>query len=98
MPSRLMGIFRIVKRHNSEHVGVHRCTIVLRELEYVSSSCALCGSPDYEEANGIDLNPRTIIICDTCECEYHIGCLKNKGMADLQVRQTLRCRMLLVVH
>lgn len=70
-------------------VGVHRCTVVLRELEFMSSSCALCGSPDYEEATGKDLNPRTIIICDTCECEYHIGCLKNKGMADLKVKGAL---------
>lgn len=62
-----------------------RCTYVLRDLDYVSGSCALCGSPDYEEVISKDLDPRTIIICDTCECEYHIGCLKSKKMADLKV-------------
>ncbi|GMH42989.1 hypothetical protein BSKO_10911 [Bryopsis sp. KO-2023] len=60
------------------------CMHILRELDYVCGSCALCGSPDYEEVNGKWLSPRTIIICDTCECEYHIGCLRNNKMADLK--------------
>lgn len=30
-------------------------------------------------------NDRTVIVCDQCEREYHIGCLREHSMADLQV-------------
>ncbi|GKD90447.1 zinc finger, RING/FYVE/PHD-type, acyl-CoA N-acyltransferase, Jas TPL-binding domain protein [Tanacetum coccineum] len=29
-------------------------------------------------------NDRTVIVCDQCEKEYHIGCLREHSMADLQ--------------
>ncbi|KAL0378537.1 UNVERIFIED_CONTAM: Increased DNA methylation 1 [Sesamum radiatum] len=29
---------------------------------------------------------RTIIICDQCEKEYHVGCLKEQNIVDLKVR------------
>ncbi|KAL8476992.1 hypothetical protein ACS0TY_029334 [Phlomoides rotata] len=28
--------------------------------------------------------PRTVILCDQCEKEYHVGCLKNCKLADLK--------------
>lgn len=30
-------------------------------------------------------NDRTVIVCDQCEKEYHIGCLRENNMADLKV-------------
>jgi hypothetical protein len=28
---------------------------------------------------------RTVILCDQCEKEYHVGCLRENGFCDLKV-------------
>ncbi|KAK9723936.1 hypothetical protein RND81_05G035600 [Saponaria officinalis] len=45
------------------------------------SSCILCREFDFSKSG---FGPRTIILCDQCEKEYHVGCLKNHDMADLK--------------
>uniref|UniRef100_A0A7C9EC43 PHD-type domain-containing protein n=1 Tax=Opuntia streptacantha TaxID=393608 RepID=A0A7C9EC43_OPUST len=44
------------------------------------SSCILCRGYDFCKSG---FGPRTIILCDQCEKEYHVGCLKDHNMADL---------------
>ncbi len=42
--------------------------------------CVLCNSPDFLKGGFGD---RTMIICDQCEREFHIGCLAEHGRAKL---------------
>lgn len=56
---------------------------VLAELEnsWAGGGCALCASPDFQRDG---FGPNTVLICDQCEREFHVGCLQHAGMADLQ--------------
>nr|XP_029120181.1 increased DNA methylation 1 [Elaeis guineensis] len=45
------------------------------------SSCVLCRSTDFLKSG---FGPRTVILCDQCDKEYHIGCLKGNNMCDLK--------------
>lgn len=42
--------------------------------------CVLCNVPDFLRGG---FGERTMIICDQCEREYHIGCLAEHGRAHL---------------
>ena len=42
--------------------------------------CVLCTSPDFLRGG---FGERTMIICDQCEREFHIGCLAEAGRARL---------------
>ena len=42
--------------------------------------CVLCKVPDFLRGG---FGERTMIICDQCEREYHIGCLAEHGRAHL---------------
>ncbi|KVH99943.1 Zinc finger, FYVE/PHD-type [Cynara cardunculus var. scolymus] len=44
-------------------------------------ACVLCRCHDFSKHV---FNDRTVIVCDQCEKEYHIGCLKEHNMADLK--------------
>ncbi len=46
----------------------------------MAGGCALCASPDFQRGG---FGPRTMIICDQCEREFHIGCLAEAGRAQL---------------
>ncbi|KAL9660613.1 hypothetical protein QQ045_025430 [Rhodiola kirilowii] len=52
--------------------------INIREVEV--GGCIICRDPVFTHEFG----PLTVIICEQCEREYHVGCLKEKGMADLK--------------
>ncbi|PWA37556.1 zinc finger, RING/FYVE/PHD-type, Acyl-CoA N-acyltransferase, Jas TPL-binding domain protein [Artemisia annua] len=41
-------------------------------------ACALCSEVE------VGFNESTVIICDQCEKDYHIGCLREKKIADLK--------------
>ncbi|KAL5580147.1 hypothetical protein UlMin_012589 [Ulmus minor] len=43
--------------------------------------CALCRGHDFSKS-GFDSS--TVLFCDQCEREFHVGCLKDHGMQDLQ--------------
>ena len=60
-----------------------RCEGVLAELEgsWAGGGCAMCASPDFQRDG---FGPNTVLICDQCEREYHVGCLQRAGLADLQ--------------
>ncbi|XP_051148685.1 uncharacterized protein LOC127263618 [Andrographis paniculata] len=49
--------------------------------QFVAGGCIICRSQDFSPAKFGD---RTVIICDQCEKEYHVGCLRESGMCDLK--------------
>ncbi|KAJ8749990.1 hypothetical protein K2173_013905 [Erythroxylum novogranatense] len=56
-----------------------RCIRIVK-LENASGGCVLCREHDFENGFG----PRTVIICDQCEKEHHVGCLKDNKIEDLK--------------
>ncbi|XP_010527905.1 PREDICTED: uncharacterized protein LOC104805160 [Tarenaya hassleriana] len=59
----------------------NRCIRVVKNIEAETSGCVLCSGSDFSRSG---FGPRTIIICDQCEKEYHIGCLRSQKIADLK--------------
>ncbi|XP_027343821.1 uncharacterized protein LOC113856269 isoform X2 [Abrus precatorius] len=57
-----------------------RCIRVVKTVEVGHGGCALCSRHDFSKSFG----PRTVIICDQCEKEYHVGCLKDHNMQNLE--------------
>lgn len=55
------------------------------EEEPSSFSCVLCRQSDFFE--GDVFGPRTVMMCDTCDREYHVKCLSESGGEDLEVRE-----------
>ncbi|KAI4349071.1 hypothetical protein L6164_009713 [Bauhinia variegata] len=58
-----------------------RCIRIVRDVEAELSGCALCRAYDFSRSG---FGPRTIILCDQCEKEYHVGCLRDHKMAYLK--------------
>lgn len=57
-----------------------RCEEVLAGLDEVGGGCNLCGCPDFtREAFG----ERTMLLCDQCEREFHVGCLRDAGRGEV---------------
>lgn len=54
---------------------------VVHDTDGLGSGCVLCHQPDFLRGAFGD---RTIIICDTCEREFHVGCLRDQNKADLK--------------
>ncbi|MCD9560322.1 hypothetical protein HAX54_018937 [Datura stramonium] len=59
----------------------NRCIRIVEALETEVSVCVLCRNQEFSKS-GFD--PLTVIICDQCEKEYHVGCLKEHNIDDLQ--------------
>ena len=55
---------------------------MVAELDNVwaNGGCVLCSSAEFER-EGFGRN--TVLICDQCEREFHVGCLHDRGMAEL---------------
>ncbi|PPS05298.1 hypothetical protein GOBAR_AA15362 [Gossypium barbadense] len=47
----------------------------------VPSVCVLCRGHAFSKSG---FGPRTVILCDQCEREYHVGCLRDHNMDDLK--------------
>ncbi|ERN04758.1 hypothetical protein AMTR_s00140p00029580 [Amborella trichopoda] len=58
-----------------------RCRRVVKTAATEVGGCVLCRAHDF---NKTGFGPRTVILCDQCEKEYHVGCLKDHGMSDLK--------------
>ncbi|KAJ8426530.1 hypothetical protein Cgig2_022537 [Carnegiea gigantea] len=58
-----------------------RLTRVVKTSETESGGCVLCRENDFSVEKFDD---RTVIICDQCEKEYHVGCLRVGGRCDLK--------------
>ncbi|CAF2293051.1 unnamed protein product [Brassica napus] len=73
-PSQLEGV-----DHADQLAG--RCIRVVKNMEAETNGCVLCSGSDFCRSG---FGPRTIIICDQCEKEYHIGCLSSHNIVDLK--------------
>nr|XP_043611231.1 uncharacterized protein LOC122582862 [Erigeron canadensis] len=59
-----------------------RCIRIVKNAENNDLvACVLCRCHDFSKTV---FNDRTVIVCDQCEREYHIGCLREHNMADLK--------------
>ena len=54
---------------------------VYNDLDALTGGCIFCREPDFQKG---DFGSRTIMICDQCEREYHVGCLEENGMGKLE--------------
>lgn len=57
-----------------------RCIRIVQTPDTDFGGCVLCRKHDFQKTFG----PRTVILCDQCEKEYHVGCLKDSNMQDLK--------------
>ncbi|XP_031127403.1 uncharacterized protein LOC116029493 isoform X1 [Ipomoea triloba] len=59
-----------------------RCIRIVKNPEEAEViACVICRGYDFSRSG---FGPRTVILCDQCEKEYHIGCLKKHKIADLK--------------
>ncbi|KAE8711386.1 cyclin-dependent kinases regulatory subunit 1-like [Hibiscus syriacus] len=59
-----------------------RCIRIIKTPEAeVPSVCVLCRGRTFSKSG---FGPRTVILCDQCEREYHVGCLRDHNMDDLK--------------
>ncbi|XP_057424121.1 increased DNA methylation 1-like isoform X2 [Lotus japonicus] len=58
-----------------------RCIRIVKSIDSEIGGCALCRGSDFSRSG---FGPRTIIICDQCEKEYHVGCLRDHKIAYLK--------------
>eukprot|EP00882_Tetradesmus_deserticola_P028427 GHRQ01031665.1.p3 GENE.GHRQ01031665.1~~GHRQ01031665.1.p3 ORF type:complete len:105 (+),score=32.48 GHRQ01031665.1:453-767(+) len=65
----------------SSHALLARPPEVVHDTDGLGSGCVLCYEPDFLRGA---FGERTIMICDTCEREFHVGCLRRHGRADLK--------------
>lgn len=60
----------------------NRCMRIVKNPEEAEViACAICRGYDFSKSG---FGPRTVILCDQCEKEYHVGCLKKCKLADLK--------------
>ncbi|XP_042510627.1 uncharacterized protein LOC122086021 isoform X2 [Macadamia integrifolia] len=48
-----------------------------------SCSCCICGQSEFNE-NVEQFTEKTVLYCDQCEREYHVGCLKKRRRVQLE--------------
>ncbi|XP_057478440.1 uncharacterized protein LOC130765875 isoform X1 [Actinidia eriantha] len=59
-----------------------RCIRIVKSPEDAEViACVLCRGNNFRKTG---FGPFTVIVCDQCEKEYHVGCLKKHKMADLK--------------
>lgn len=58
-----------------------RRTRVVKAPEIETGGCVFCRANDFSAGKFDD---RTVMLCDQCEREYHVGCLRDRGLADLK--------------
>jgi len=64
----------------AKHRIVQRCRELLAELDAITGGCVLCHVPDFSRGGFCS---KTSILCDQCEREFHVGCLRKNKMAYL---------------
>ncbi|KAL3849575.1 hypothetical protein ACJIZ3_011457 [Penstemon smallii] len=58
-----------------------RCIRIVKTFESEVGGCAICRGLDFTKEVFDD---HTVIICDQCEKEYHVGCLREQNMDNLK--------------
>lgn len=54
---------------------------IYSDLDALAGGCTFCREPDFQKG---EFGPRTIMICDQCEREFHVGCLEEHGLCKLE--------------
>ncbi|CAN0916507.1 Increased DNA methylation 1 [Linum grandiflorum] len=57
-----------------------RCIRIVKTMDADVGGCVFCRGHDFDKSFG----PRTVILCDQCEKEFHVGCLRDNNMQDLK--------------
>eukprot|EP00257_Ricinus_communis_P018791 XP_015577596.1 uncharacterized protein LOC8275257 [Ricinus communis] len=57
-----------------------RCIRIVKTMDADFGGCVFCRGHDFDKIFG----PRTVLLCDQCEKEFHVGCLKDHNMEDLK--------------
>ncbi|WCJ41629.1 Acyl-CoA N-acyltransferase with RING/FYVE/PHD-type zinc finger domain [Euphorbia peplus] len=57
-----------------------RCIRIVKTLDNDYGGCAYCRGHDFDKEFG----SRTVLLCDQCEKEFHVGCLKEHNMGDFK--------------
>lgn len=57
-----------------------RCQRLLSDLDSLAGGCSLCRCADFLREG---FGPRTMLLCDQCEREYHVACLAQAGRGHL---------------
>lgn len=57
-----------------------RCIRIATTLGSDFGGCVFCRGHDFSKEFG----PRTVMLCDQCEREFHVGCMKEHNMVDLK--------------
>ncbi|KAH7519154.1 hypothetical protein FEM48_Zijuj08G0005600 [Ziziphus jujuba var. spinosa] len=60
---------------------VIRLTRVVKAPGFDIGGCVVCRGHDFSAAK---FDERTVMLCDQCEKEFHVGCLRNTGLCDLK--------------
>ncbi|KAJ7977090.1 Chromodomain-helicase-DNA-binding protein 4 [Quillaja saponaria] len=58
-----------------------RLTRVVKAPEFEMGGCVVCRGHDFSVAK---FEAQTVIICDQCEKEFHVGCLRESGLCELE--------------
>ncbi|XP_010260093.1 PREDICTED: uncharacterized protein LOC104599305 [Nelumbo nucifera] len=58
-----------------------RLTRVVKAPAAEIGGCVVCRAHDFSVSK---FGERTVILCDQCEKEYHVGCLRASGLCDLK--------------
>ncbi|KAI5082066.1 hypothetical protein GOP47_0001809 [Adiantum capillus-veneris] len=61
--------------------GLERCQRIVKASENSIGGCVICKNGDFLKAG---FGAKTVLLCDQCEREFHVGCLKEKNIVDLQ--------------
>ncbi|KAK6936126.1 Zinc finger, PHD-finger [Dillenia turbinata] len=93
----VIGAGRVLGVDPMEQI-TQRCTRVVKSSEAEIGGCVLCRDQAFTKSG---FGPKTVILCDQCEREYHVGCLKEHGMDDLKelpVGDWFCCRVCNNIH
>ncbi|KAL6341881.1 hypothetical protein AAG906_038126 [Vitis piasezkii] len=58
-----------------------RCIRIVNTQVDEMGGCALCRRHEFSRSG---FGPRTVMLCDQCEKEFHVGCLREHDMDDLK--------------
>lgn len=61
--------------------GLERCQRVVKASKNSIGGCVICKNGDFLKTG---FGTKTVLLCDQCEREFHVGCMKEKGIVDLQ--------------
>ncbi|MCO5567531.1 hypothetical protein L7F22_021225 [Adiantum nelumboides] len=61
--------------------GLERCQRIVKASENSIGGCVICKNGDFLKAG---FGAKTVLLCDQCEREFHVGCLKEKDIDHLQ--------------